>query len=102
MIRRPPRSTLFPYPPLFRSPEHGTRQVRLPWAEPMSRFTTLFERLAVDVLKEWVLTAVPSLYLHPTLPAWMWLVGALPRTPALLGDGVAICSAGHPGAYAER
>jgi transposase len=27
-------------------------QVSLPWAEPMSRFTTLFERLAVDVLKE--------------------------------------------------
>src|SRR2546428_8165645 len=24
MIRRPPRSTLFPYTTLFRSPEHGT------------------------------------------------------------------------------
>ena len=28
------------------------RQVRLPWAEPMSRFTALFERLAVNVLHE--------------------------------------------------
>lgn len=28
------------------------RQVRLPWAEPRSRFTVLFERLAIDVLKE--------------------------------------------------
>jgi hypothetical protein len=28
------------------------RQVRLPWAEPHARFTTLFERLAIDVLKE--------------------------------------------------
>lgn len=33
-------------------PEHGVRQVLLPWAGPMSRFTTLFERLAIDVLKE--------------------------------------------------
>jgi transposase len=28
------------------------RQVRLPWAEGRSRFTTLFERLALDVLRE--------------------------------------------------
>ncbi len=27
-------------------------QITLPWAEPMSRFTVLFERLAIDVLKE--------------------------------------------------
>ena len=39
-------------PPRVDCPEHGARQVRLPWAEPMSRFTTLFERLAIDVLKE--------------------------------------------------
>src|SRR3712207_9021093 len=26
MIRRPPRSTLFPYTTLFRSPEHGVSQ----------------------------------------------------------------------------
>jgi transposase len=39
-------------PPRVRCPEHGVRQVRLPWAEPRSRFTVLFERLAVDVLKE--------------------------------------------------
>ena len=39
-------------PPRVECPEHGVRQTRLPWAEPMSRFTILFERLAVDVLKE--------------------------------------------------
>jgi transposase len=39
-------------PPRVDCPEHGVLQVRLPWAEPMSRFTALFERLAVDVLKE--------------------------------------------------
>ncbi len=38
--------------PRVECPEHGVHQVRLPWAEPMSRFTSLFERLAVDVLKE--------------------------------------------------
>jgi transposase len=37
-------------PPRVECPTHGVRQVALPWAEPMSRFTILFERLAVDVL----------------------------------------------------
>lgn len=39
-------------PPRIECPLHGTRQVRLPWAEARSRFTLLFERLAIDVLKE--------------------------------------------------
>jgi len=39
-------------PPRVECAEHGVRQVALPWAEPMSRFTVLFERLAIDVLKE--------------------------------------------------
>jgi transposase len=37
-------------PPRVQCPTDGVRQVALPWAEPMSRFTILFERLAVDVL----------------------------------------------------
>ncbi|MBW3596018.1 MAG: ISL3 family transposase [Planctomycetes bacterium] len=36
--------------PRTRCPEHGVRAVRLPWAEPHSRFTLLFERLAIDWL----------------------------------------------------
>lgn len=32
-------------------PECGVRAVRLPWAEPHSRFTLLFERLAIDWLQ---------------------------------------------------
>jgi len=32
--------------------EHGVVQVRVPWAEPRSRFTLLFERLAIDVLSQ--------------------------------------------------
>ena len=38
--------------PRVRCPEHGVRQARVPWAEPHSRFTALFERLAIDVLRE--------------------------------------------------
>lgn len=36
--------------PRTRCEEHGVRVVRLPWAEPQSRFTALFERLAIDWL----------------------------------------------------
>jgi len=39
-------------PPRDDCPEHGVRQVRLPWAEPNSRFTLLFERFAIDVLRQ--------------------------------------------------
>ena len=37
-------------PPRVSCPEHGVRQVALPWAQAGSRFTNLFEALAVDVL----------------------------------------------------
>ena len=30
--------------------EHGVKQAKVPWAEPRSRFSLLFERLAIDVL----------------------------------------------------
>ena len=39
-------------PPRVDCPDHGVRQVRLPWAERHARFTLLFERLAIDVLKD--------------------------------------------------
>jgi transposase len=38
--------------PRMSCPEHGVRQVRVPWAEPNSRFTALFERLAIDWMTE--------------------------------------------------
>jgi transposase len=38
--------------PRVRCPVHGSITVRVPWAEPFSRFTTLFERLAIQVLQE--------------------------------------------------
>jgi transposase len=38
--------------------EHGVKQVKVPWAEPGSRFTALFEALVIDWLKEASLSAV--------------------------------------------
>jgi transposase len=38
--------------PRLSCPVHGVRQVRVPWAEPSSRFTALFERLAIDWMTE--------------------------------------------------
>ena len=37
-------------PPRVACPEHGVRQARLPWADVSSRFTRLFEALAINVL----------------------------------------------------
>jgi len=46
------RTILHAEPPRCRCAEHGVRVVRMPWAEPHSRFTTLFERLAIDWLRD--------------------------------------------------
>src|SRR3989442_4828515 len=43
MIRRPPRSTLFPYTTLFRSHELGER-----WGQAFLRVTALHRRVQVD------------------------------------------------------
>jgi transposase len=38
--------------PRVKCPTHGTQTVKVPWAEKHGRFTALFERLAVDVMRE--------------------------------------------------
>lgn len=38
-------------PPRVKCPEHGIKAAKLPWAERSSRFTLLFERFAIDVLR---------------------------------------------------
>lgn len=38
-------------PPRVQCSKHGVLQVQLPWAEPQARFTALFERFAIEVLK---------------------------------------------------
>lgn len=44
------RTILVARVPRVECPEHGVRTVSVPWAEGSSRFTILFERLAIDVL----------------------------------------------------
>lgn len=44
--------------PRVKCPEHGVVMVRVPWAEPESGFTALFEALVIDWLKEASIAAV--------------------------------------------
>ncbi|MGA3023741.1 MAG: transposase family protein [Bryobacteraceae bacterium] len=44
------QTILHPEPPRSNCAEHGVRAVKLPWAEPSSRFTALFESLVIDWL----------------------------------------------------
>jgi len=45
------RTILHAAPPRTQCTEHGVHVVKLPWAEPGSRFTELFEALAIEWLK---------------------------------------------------
>ena len=45
------RTILHAQPPRTRCQQHGVHAVRLPWAEPNSRFTALFERVAIEWMK---------------------------------------------------
>jgi transposase len=47
--------------PVVRCPEHGTQTVAVPWAEKYGRFSKLFERLAIDVLRECSVSAACTL-----------------------------------------
>jgi transposase len=38
--------------PRVQCPAHGVKQVRVPWAEPRSRFTLLMERLIIDLIQQ--------------------------------------------------
>jgi transposase len=49
---------------------HGVRQIRIPWAEPGSQFTALFERLAIDLLRECSLTGAGRLLRITWDEAW--------------------------------
>ncbi len=66
-------------PPRVDCPADGVRQVRLPWAEPMARFTTLFERLAVDVLKECHIEGAARLLRLSWEEAWHLMERAVER-----------------------
>lgn len=52
------RTTVVAAIPRVRCETHGVRQVTVPWGEPGSRFTSLFEAVAIDWLKEASISAV--------------------------------------------
>src|ERR1035441_6424195 len=47
--------------PVVRCAEHGCQTVAVPWAENYSRFSRLFERLAIDVMLECSITGACSI-----------------------------------------
>jgi transposase len=47
--------------PVVQCPEHGAQTVKVPWAESYARFSKLFERLAIDVLRECSVSAACDL-----------------------------------------
>lgn len=52
------RTILIADVPRVECPEHGVRQVAVPWSEPGGRFTALFEALVIDWLREASIAAV--------------------------------------------
>ena len=59
--------------------DHGVLQVRVPWAEPHSRFTALFERLAVDVLLQCDVTGATRILNISWKEAWHIMERAVSR-----------------------
>ena len=90
-------------PPRVDWPDHGVRQVRLPWAEPHARFTLLFERLAIDVLKECDIRGATRILRISWDEAWHLLERAVargqrakgPRVPRRLGVDEKAVAKGH-------
>ncbi len=90
-------------PPRVACPEHGVRQVRVPWAEPHSRFTALFERLAIDVLASCNVAAAAGLLRISWDQAWHLMDRAVSRglaakphsVPAHLGVDEKAAGKGH-------
>jgi len=59
--------------------EHGVVQVKVPWAEVRSRFTLLFERLAIDVLGQCDVTGATKILRISWDEAWGIMVRAVKR-----------------------
>ncbi len=52
------RTILIADVPRIECPDHGVLQIRVPWGEPGSRFTAMFEALVIDWLQEASISAV--------------------------------------------
>lgn len=60
-------------------PEDGVRQVKVGWAEPSSRFTLLFERFAIDVLRQCDITGATEILRVSWDEAWRLMERAVER-----------------------
>ena len=56
--------------PRVACPQHGVKQIAIPWAEPGGQFTLLFERLAIDFLRECSVTGAAALLRITWDEAW--------------------------------
>jgi transposase len=56
--------------PRVQCARHGIKQIAIPWAEPGSQFTQLFERLAIDFLRECSVTGAAALLRITWDEAW--------------------------------
>lgn len=65
--------------PRVQCSEHGVLQVMVPWAEPKSRFTLLFERLAIDVLRQCDVTGATKILRISWDEAWGLMERAVER-----------------------
>ena len=65
--------------PRVECPKDGVLQVRVPWAEPKSRFTMLFERLAIDVLRQCDVTGATEVLQISWDEAWHIMERAVER-----------------------
>ena len=77
-------------PPRVECPQHGVRQAQLPWAEERARFTLLFERLAIDVLRETDVLGATRILRISWDEAWHIMERAVER--GLLAKEMRICS----------
>lgn len=72
--------------PRVSCPEHGVRQVTLPWAQARSRFTHLFEALAIDVLLATTVSRAAALLRLSWDEAWQVMERAVQRGRAAKGS----------------
>ena len=76
-------------PPRVSCPEHGVHQVTLPWAQAGSRFTNLFEALAIDVLRAANVKRAAGILRITWDEAWHLMERAVLRGRAAKGAAVA-------------
>ncbi|TDK58684.1 ISL3 family transposase [Sapientia aquatica] len=75
-------------PPRIKCPDHGVKQARLPWAEEGSRFTQLFEVLAIDMLRATTVKQAAQILRITWDQAWHLMERAVFRGRAAKGVGL--------------